>query len=251
MLRLKIFLILLFTITCNIFAQNKISVEYDGLSFTNKTKVYLIADRNQAFYKETLGTSGGEIDDNSFVLPGTVINEIYQNRATPFTIYLKSNSYSENNKEIEYIIDEIPPLDWDISTSSETIEIQGFKCREARVQFRGSVYVAYFTDEIPIPFGPWKFSGLPGLILQVYSIDNPRNKWEATKIIYPYETTQNTEFDPSIYTLKLKDAVENMDKYNEEKGRAFAAKSGDIYYPIPKHMRRHMAREVKYEWETW
>jgi GLPGLI family protein len=52
----------------------------------------------------------------------------------------------------------------------ETKEISDYKCQKATCTFRGRDYVAWFTREIPINEGPWKFSGLPGLIVQVYDM---------------------------------------------------------------------------------
>ena len=34
--------------------------------------------------------------------------------------------------------------------------------------FRGRTWIAWFASEIPISDGPWKFNGLPGLIMEVY-----------------------------------------------------------------------------------
>ena len=42
-----------------------------------------------------------------------------------------------------------------------------FHCRKAVTRFRGRIYEAWFCPSIPIRDGPWKFHGLPGLILQV------------------------------------------------------------------------------------
>jgi len=64
----------------------------------------------------------------------------------------------------EYILKEdFPVLDWEILEDSK--EIGGYTCQKAVVDFKGRTYEAWFTTEIPMPFGPWKLHGLPGLIL--------------------------------------------------------------------------------------
>ncbi|MBQ9711993.1 MAG: GLPGLI family protein [Bacteroidales bacterium] len=46
-------------------------------------------------------------------------------------------------------------------------EILGYRCMKASTFYGGRHYTAYFTPEIPISDGPWKFHGLPGMILKV------------------------------------------------------------------------------------
>ncbi|WP_340064061.1 GLPGLI family protein [Ascidiimonas aurantiaca] len=46
--------------------------------------------------------------------------------------------------------------------------IQGLRVKKATTFFRGREYFAYYSEEIPISFGPYKFSGLPGLIVKIY-----------------------------------------------------------------------------------
>lgn len=53
-----------------------------------------------------------------------------------------------------------------------TLNLLGYNCFKASTTFRGRDYIAYFTDEISISEGPYKFKGLPGLILKVSSTDN-------------------------------------------------------------------------------
>lgn len=42
-----------------------------------------------------------------------------------------------------------------------------YTCQKAITNFRGRSYEAWFTSEIPFSEGPFKFGGLPGLILQI------------------------------------------------------------------------------------
>ncbi len=50
----------------------------------------------------------------------------------------------------------------------ETSDVLNYSCQKATVSFRGREYTAWFTSDIPVSDGPWKFIGLPGLILKVY-----------------------------------------------------------------------------------
>jgi len=42
------------------------------------------------------------------------------------------------------------------------------KIRKAETKFRGRNYIAWYTSEISISDGPYKFKGLPGLIIKLY-----------------------------------------------------------------------------------
>ena len=73
--------------------------------------------------------------------------------------------------------DSIPSLEWNFS-SEETESIMGYDCRKATTDFAGRTYTAWFTPEIPLPFGPYKFGGLPGLILKIEDAER-QFVWEA------------------------------------------------------------------------
>lgn len=62
--------------------------------------------------------------------------------------------------------DSVPALEWDFS-SEATDTIMGYECHRATAEFAGRRYTAWFAPEIPLPFGPYKFGGLPGLILKI------------------------------------------------------------------------------------
>lgn len=42
-----------------------------------------------------------------------------------------------------------------------------YTCQKATTTFRGRTYEAWFSTDIPISEGPYKFTGLPGLILEI------------------------------------------------------------------------------------
>lgn len=63
-----------------------------------------------------------------------------------------------------------PDFGWEIDFN-QTKEIAGHTCHAAKGSYAGRDYQAWFTTDIPISDGPWKFCGLPGLILEVYSLD--------------------------------------------------------------------------------
>jgi GLPGLI family protein len=56
-------------------------------------------------------------------------------------------------------------LSWELLP--DTLTVAGYRCQKALCFFGGRHYEAWFTTAIPVSDGPWKFSGLPGLILKV------------------------------------------------------------------------------------
>lgn len=98
------------------------------------------------------------------------------------TEYCRMPAYLDNYNS--YYIESIPTQEWEIE--NETLEIAGYNCQKARCYFRGRNYTAWFTLDIPMDHGPWKFGGLPGLILKVYD-DNQKFIFECVGIEQPQE----------------------------------------------------------------
>ncbi len=60
---------------------------------------------------------------------------------------------------------EIP--DWQLVPDSSTT-ILNYPCQLAKANFKGRTWYAWYSEDIPIPEGPWKLYGLPGLVLRAY-----------------------------------------------------------------------------------
>ena len=66
----------------------------------------------------------------------------------------------------KFIYEEKNKLKWQIT--NDTKLINNYLCQKATTTFGGRNYVSWFTNEIPISDGPYKFKGLPGLIIKIY-----------------------------------------------------------------------------------
>ncbi len=71
----------------------------------------------------------------------------------------------------DYVIeDNLPQIQWKID--SETKMFGNIKGQKAQGYFRGRVYIAWFAPLLKLRAGPWKLSGLPGVILEAYDEKN-------------------------------------------------------------------------------
>jgi len=112
----------------------------------------------------------------------------------PAQIYQIYKNYSPN--KITYL-DHIPSdaykfeedldlFDWQIT--SDTTTVCGFKSQMATCEFGGRKWIAWFAPEIPFSDGPYKFNGLPGLIVKVYD----------TRHHYVFELTAFNKLEPPL-----------------------------------------------------
>lgn len=79
--------------------------------------------------------------------------------------------------------EKLPEINWKIT--NETKKIEDVEVTKATAHFRGRNYTAWFASGIPVPLGPWKLHGLPGLILEAYD-DDKEILFVFKKLEYPY-----------------------------------------------------------------
>lgn len=75
--------------------------------------------------------------------------------------------------------EQLPLQKW--TTFKETRIICGYRCLKAVCKWRGRSYTAWYTTQIPVSAGPWKFGGLPGLIMAV-SDSTGDYSWKAVAV---------------------------------------------------------------------
>ncbi|UTX47465.1 GLPGLI family protein [Chryseobacterium sp. MA9] len=66
-------------------------------------------------------------------------------------------------KQIYYQEDR--PVQWEMTNVVE--KQNGYSAQKAVTEFGGRVWTAWFTKDVPVSDGPYKFSGLPGLIVKL------------------------------------------------------------------------------------
>ncbi len=108
-----------------------------------------------------------------------------------------------------------PVIAWTIVSNTDST-IQGYRCTKATTRFEGRNYVAWFTPDIPIADGPYKFSGLPGLIVKIsdtkgehhFELDEfSRTKFEQV-ILFP--SKKPAELTASEYHQAWKTNLERL-----------------------------------------
>lgn len=93
-------------------------------------------------------------------LGGLLIEEINKNLSSE-KVAIEARAFSKTFSTYE----RTAKLNWNIQP--EIKQVLTYNCQKATVTFAGRKYIAWFAKSLPISDGPWKFSGLPGLILEI------------------------------------------------------------------------------------
>lgn len=152
-----------------------------------------------------------------------------------------------------YSYEEDRPLDWKIL--SETTKIGEYKVQKAETDFGGRKWTAWFTTDLPYQDGPYKFTGLPGLVVKAedsegdYSFDLMKNYKISD---FPEMTTFG-----NVIKVKRTDYVKQQEKFkadpmsfvNSQRGGGISApmRMGGGGNQNPADMRKRMEERVKEE----
>lgn len=125
--------------------------------------------------------------------------------------------------------------------------ISGYDCQKAKTVFRGRSYEVWFTTEIPLPYGPWKLGGLPGLILEAYDLEQ-QVSFTAENITIPDHISKNKVLKPSNGTkVTHKEFVASLESKEDKIRKSILAR-------LPKGAKfmngetQKNVLELEYEW---
>ncbi|WP_298147089.1 GLPGLI family protein [Flavobacterium sp.] len=173
------------------------------------------------------------IKDTIVSLPdGDVFESKANNFPKPYVKDLKSKSIRYNARHFKGAIIDDKSIDFNWKLQDETLDILGYKCLSAKCTFRGRTFIAYYLPDLPINDGPFKFMGLPGIILKVVSEDKAVNI-EAVSITMGVTIPK----DPLIEKKEIISYQEAIKKFKAfvETVEQNAANEGDDGFKILSH----------------
>ena len=108
------------------------------------------------------------------------------------TLYIQSfsGSYKYNQQ--------LPKMDWKLE--NEEKKIKGIRCLKATCRFGGRDWTAWYAPEYAMPYGPYLFNGLPGLIMQV--VDKKKN------FAFKFKGIEKNSSGRYIYMNKIENEIE-------------------------------------------
>jgi GLPGLI family protein len=213
---------------------------------------YLLFNNDKSYYVTAKDSLENTIKDNVVVPSEDEPKAIFVGGSNTFRfgkqVYFNRTKdslwWSQRFKGNIYIAEKRPVIDWKLE--NETKKIGSFTAHKATGYFRGRNYTAWYILEIPVPYGPWKLQGLPGLILEAYderkemflyfkSLEYPTNiKEEITQLKRPKSDSEGWQTIKDFETMlrkSLERAYNNNVIMSEKHGgqKPEKANFSDIY----------------------
>lgn len=212
----------------------------------NKSNYYEIPLDEDSKQKDD--TNDSEINETIVIGKKNVIKRNFTNLNTN---KLSSTETITFDNSLYLVTEALPKLDWDLN-HPDTLKIGTYMCNKATTSFRGRNYIAWYTNDIPITFGPWKFHGLPGLILDMYD-QTHKYEWIVTKITKKTINEKILNQDKHDVNIGLKAFVALREevfnkKMNNLKNNLKSRQGRGTTVGFTDHSKRQ-GRELVFEWE--
>ncbi len=203
-------------------------------TYTAKTTV---AGKDDVVTSETvlhIGEHGAKFADESVFIPDSLVsvgapgNKIqmanlktygqdYPFTATVYQNYPEGKTTMVDVCQSNYAVltENIDVFDWELT--EDTLTVCNHLCYKAIAKYGGRTWEAWYADDIPLSYGPWKLAGLPGLILAAHDTDGVNsfviNSMQHSDVIVTrVKNVKEVPVNRKDY-IRLKDEYENQ-KYS-------------------------------------
>lgn len=132
---------------------------------------------------------------------------VYQNQSTG-----KLTVYSVIPPDYFTYTESANTIAWTLSERTDTI--CGYVCQQAMGEYGGRTWTVWYAQNIPVPFGPWKLCGLPGLVMKAVDTEGIHH-FEA--IIFRNGTSAIPQPDfPHVVTTTREKFIKAKNRYEAD-----------------------------------
>lgn len=103
-----------------------------------------------------------------------------------------------------FVIKDDEKINFSWKITKDTSTIMGYVCQKATGHYKGRKWIVWFSKDFDYSLGPWKFIGLPGLVLSAYDEKGQIsfNCSEISKKQFPIEKLKTKALDFSLISRK-------------------------------------------------
>ncbi|KAB1232823.1 GLPGLI family protein [Chryseobacterium viscerum] len=136
-----------------------LDIDKNGSKYYSREKFVADSTMKADIAKQMKGGFGGSINIKRNIKPGTISSSVIKK----YPDY--SVSFSENIGNTAYKMPEDQKPEWKILPEKQ--KIGEYNTQKATTNYGGRSWTAWFSTDIPFQDGPYKFYGLPGLIVKI------------------------------------------------------------------------------------
>src|SRR5690606_30739611 len=249
----KILVVCTFFVNLLCYSQQQFNYNFYIDDTVREGALFYNAKENTAIYLDKISSTKRVIDKDEYNDDNNteIIVSYFSERSDLY--FLKNNNevlFTYNLLKNNYLVeDKLPKIEWELS--SEKREIENLICYKATTTFRGRNWTAWYSPDIPINYGPWKFYGLPGLIIELKE-DTNRFAFALTDYVLKSKDTTPTVKLPNSRKVTMKKMAEITDEAYDNLFNALSgSKSDGVEAVLVKSNTGHgQGIEAIYEWET-
>ena len=183
----------------------------DNSRFATEERVkfieYVADDYNSVYRRESFETPNGLFPGENWLIQREQQNVFYYCRVG--SAFVKT-------------VESLNIITWEIT--EELSDYEGMQVQKATGDYKGRSWTVWFTKEIPLLEGPYKFKNLPGFVVKAASADGDYlfefTKSEKTQAVLKYHNFENATVVKESELKKLREVVANKSERQvlEEQG---------------------------------